>query len=268
VLWSRIVGVAAALAVGVAGSAAAVRLSGYDGPPAESAAIAAATTAIGRAPADRPGGVVVCDFWCPEYDGDNVASYDSAPDRTDVVTVTYDLTGSSAAEVEAAAADRLRAAGWRAGPDGFFARDGLRLNPQIQDTPSGVRATVVLSKGVSAPAVALALAGLLAGAVLGWLLVAAGLRRHRLHGPVLRGVAGAVAAALVAITAIYLTRVVPMLVLTTVEGGWQPRDVQLAEFVLTAVPQVTLIVAGAGLVVLLLLTLPPRRAVPSPVPAG
>ena len=64
------------------------------GPPPEPAAVAAATTAIGRAPADRPAGVVICDFWCPEYDGDGVASYDSAPDRTDVVTVTYDLAGS------------------------------------------------------------------------------------------------------------------------------------------------------------------------------
>jgi hypothetical protein len=268
-MWmSRVVGVAVALVVGVAGSAAAVRLSGYDGPPPESAAVAAVTTAMGQAPSDRPGDVVVCDFWCPEYAGDNVASYDSAPDRTDVVTVTYDLAGPNATEVEAAAAARLRAAGWQADPDGFFARDGLRLTPQIQNTPSGVRATVVLSKGVSAPAVALALAGLLAGAVLGWLLVAAGLRRYRLHGPVVRVVTLAVAAAIVAFAAIYLTRIVPMLVITTAEGGWQPRDVQLAEFVVTAVPQAALIVVAAGLVVLLLLALPPRRAVPSPVPVG
>jgi len=268
VLWSRVVGVAVALVAGVAGSAAAVRLSGYDGPPPESAAVAAATTAIGRGPADRPGGVVVCDFWCPEYDGDDVASYDSPPDRTDVVAVTYDLAGSTATEVEAAVANRLRAAGWQPHPDGFFARDGLRLTAQIQNTTSGVRATLLLSKGLSAPAVALAFAGLLAGAVLGWLVAAAGLRRYRMHGPVLRGVAGTVAALIVAVTTVYLLRVVPMLVFLTIEGGWQPRDVQLALFVLTVVPRVALIVAGAGLVVLFLLALPPRRAVASPVPAG
>jgi hypothetical protein len=161
----------------------------------------------------------------------------------------------------------LRAAGWRPGPDGIFTRDGLRLDPQIQNTPSGVRATVVLSKGVSAPAVALALAGLLAGAALGWLMVAAGVRRYRMHGPVLRGMAGTVAALIVVVTAVYLLRVVPMLVIMTAEGAWQPRDVQLAEFVLTAVPGAALIVGGAGLVVLFLLALPPRRVVASPLPA-
>jgi hypothetical protein len=99
---------------------------------------------------------------------------------------------------------------------------------------------VVLSKGVSAPAVALALAGLLAGAALGWLIVAAGLRRYRMHGPVLRGMAGSVAALIVAITTVYLLRVVP---------------------------SAALIVGGAGLVVLFLLVLPPRRVVASPLPA-
>ena len=262
--WARVVGVAVAVLAGLAGSAAAVRLSGYDGPPPESAAVAAATTAIGPAPADRPGGVVSCVWLCPEYNGDNVASYDSGPDRTDVVAVTYDLTGSDAAGVSAAAASRLRAAGWRAEGDGFFTRGGLRLNPQIQNTPSGVRATMVLSKGLSAPAVVLAVGGLLAGAVLGWLLAAAGARRYRLHGPVLRGVAGAVAALIVAGATVYALRVVPMLV----QMDWQPKDVQLAEFVVSAVPAAMWFLGGAALITLLLLALPPRRPLAAPLPAA
>ncbi|MEU8614805.1 hypothetical protein AB0C29_43150, partial [Actinoplanes sp. NPDC048791] len=31
---------------------------------------------------------MVCEFFCPEPDGDGVVAYDSAPDHTDVVAVT------------------------------------------------------------------------------------------------------------------------------------------------------------------------------------
>ncbi len=226
--WTAVVGVAAALIAGFAGSAAAVRLSDYPGAPGERAAVAAATTAIGQPPADRPGPVIVCDYWCPEYDGDGVVSYDAPADRTDVVTVTYDLPQTYAAAVEATARQRLAAAGWRAAADDRLTRDGLTLDLQIADTAGGVRATVVAAKAFSAAALALAVAGFLAGALLGGLIAVAAIRRHRRHGPVLRAVTATVAVAVATITLMSAAQLAMLAYHLSAEGAWQARDVQLA----------------------------------------
>jgi hypothetical protein len=204
--------------------------------------------------------VVVCDYWCPEYDGDGVVAYDAPADRTDVVTVTYELPQTFAAEVAAAARQRLTAAGWRGTTEDRLTRDGLTVDLQIADTAGGVRATIVTAKAFSAAALALAVAGFLAGALLGGLTAVAAVRRHRRHGPVLRGVTATVAAVVVTITLGYTAQVAMLAYRLTAEGEWRARDVQLAEFVLTVLPPVSIAVATAVLAALTLLALPPGRA--------
>ena len=259
--WTRVVVAAAALAGGFAGSAAAVRLSDYPGPPPVPAAVAAATAAIGRPPADRPGPVVECDFWCPEYDGDGVVAYDAPADRTDVVTVTYVLSQTRAADVEAAARQRLAAAGWRDAGDGRLARAGRTLDLHVDDTYRGAQATFVTAKAFSAAALALAVAGFLVGAAAGAAVAAAAARRHRRHGPTPRGVTGTIAGLFVLVTAVYTAQTALYAHRLSAEGRWQPRDVQLAEFVLTVLPPVPIAVATAVLAALALLALPPGRPV-------
>ena len=255
VTWARTVGVAAALVVGCLGSAAAVRLSGFPGPPAEADAVAAAVTAIGRQPIDTPGPVVVCRFYCPDYNGDAVVSYDAEPDHTDVVVVTYELPGTRAAEVEAAASARLTAQGWQPAPGGDLSRGGLVVSLQISDTAGGAQAMVVASKVVPVPARVLAAAGFLLGAMLGWLLIRAADRRFRWHSPARRALAGIPTVAATAVTMGYAT----LTVLLIAHGAPQLPDVQLAEFVLTVFPSLALAVGVAALVALVLVGLPRRR---------
>ena len=255
VTWARTVGVAGALIVGCLGSAAAVRLSDFPGPPAEADAVAAAVTAIGRTPVDTPGPVVVCQYFCPDYNGDAVVAYDAEPDHTDVVAVTYALTGTRATEVEAAARSRLTAAGWRAAPGGDLTRAGLVVGLQIRDTPGGAEATVVASKATSQPARVLAVAGFLLGAVLGWLLVRFADRRFRRHSPAMQALAGIPAVVATAVTMGYAT----LTVLLVASGGPQQPDVQLAEFVLTVFPSLATAVGIAALLALLVVVLPPRH---------
>lgn len=260
VTWARTVAVAAALIGGCAGSAAAVRLSDFPGPPAEATAVAAAVTAIGLRPVDTPGPVVVCDFWCPEPGDDAVVAYDSPPDRTDVVAVTYDLPGTAAAAVEAGARSRLAAQGWRAAGDDLT-RDGTVVDLQIADTVGGVRAAIVMSKEPSPAAFGLAATGFLAGAVLGWLLAGSARRRFRRHGTAVRLMAGTLTAAVTAVSLGYAA----VTVLFLAHGGPQLPGVQLAEFLLTAIPALTTATAVAVLVALLLIALPPRpRDGPAP----
>lgn len=254
VTWVRVAGVAAALITGCLLSAAAVHVSGFPGPPAESDAVTAATTAMGRPPIDTPGPVVVCDYWCPEYAGDNVVAYDSPPDRTDVVAVTYSLPQGRAAETEFAARVRLEDAGWQSRSDGTLTRDNLVLGLQITDTPSGVQATVVASKAVSPLAVTLAVAGFLIGAALGWLVAAGAARRFRRHGDSVRALAGTLTVVVIAVTFGYATTAVLLLY----NGGAWP-DAQFAEFLLTVFPSISIAVVTATVVVLALIALPPRR---------
>jgi len=255
VTWARTIGVAGALIAGCLGSAAAVRLSGFPGPPAETDAVAAAVTAIGQRPVDTPGPVVVCEFYCPDYDGDAVVSYDAEPDHTDVVAVTYELYGTRAAEVEAAARTRLAAAGWRTGPGGDLTRAGLVVGLQISDTAGGVQAIVLASKVTPARARVLAAAGFLLGAALGWLLVRGADRRFRRHQPAMRALAGIPAVVATAVTMGYAT----LTVLLVASGGPQQPDVQLAEFVLTVFPSLAIAVGAAAALALVLVGLPPRR---------
>jgi hypothetical protein len=253
--WARTAGVAAALIVGCLSSAGAVRLSGFPGPPAEADAVAAAVTAIGQRPGDTPGPVVVCEFFCPEPNGDGVVSYDSAPDHTDVVAVTYDLPRTSAAVVEQAARERLAADGWRSQPDGDLTRAGLVLNLQIADQAGGVRAIVVAAKATSTAAKVLAVGGFLVGAGLGWLLAGAACRRLRWRGPAVSLLAGTLAVLVTAVTMGYAA----IAVMLTAHGGPQPPGVQLAEFLLSVFPALTTGVLAAAVAALLLAVLPARR---------
>ncbi|GID97960.1 hypothetical protein Adi01nite_73720 [Amorphoplanes digitatis] len=260
--WARAAAVAAALIVGCLGSAAAVRAGDFPGPPGEAAAIAAATTAVGLEPAGPSGAVVVCDYWCPDPGGEGVVSFDSPPDHTDTVAVTYDLSPAAAAEVEAAARSRLEVAGWRPGPDGELTRDGLAvLLPVAADMPAGVRVTVVVSKTVPPSAVALAAAGFVLGAILGGLLAARAARRFRRQGDAVRALAGTLTVLVTAVTFGYATTAALFLQ----HGGWPP-DVQLAEFLLTVFPKMSIAVLAAAVAALALIALPPRRETPDPRP--
>jgi hypothetical protein len=254
VTWARTVGVAGALIVGCLGSAAAVRLSGFPGPPAEAPAVAAATTAVGHRPFDTPGPVVVCQFYCPDFGGDGVVSYDAPPDHTDVVAVTYELAGTSAAVIEAGARTRLAEQGWRKRSSDTFTRGDLVVGLQIRDTPGGVQATVLASKATPPLAWALAVTGFLLGAALGWLLVRWAGRRFARHSPAMRALAGIPAVAATAVTLGYAT----LTVLLVAHGGPQQPEVQLAEFVLTVFPALATAVVVAALAALLLVGLPPR----------
>ncbi|MFI7546603.1 hypothetical protein [Actinoplanes sp. NPDC049599] len=259
VTWARTVGVAGALILGWLGSAAAVRVSGFPGPPAEADAVAAAVTAIGRQPIDTPGPVVVCDYFCPDATGEGVVSYDSEPERTDVVAVTYHLRGTGAAAVEAAARSRLAAQGWRAAPRGDLTRGGLVVGLQVRDTPDGAEAIVVAAKATPVGAKVLAVAGFLLGAALGWLLVRAADRRFRRHSPARRALIGIPAVVATAVTLGYAT----LAVMFVLHSGPQPAGVELAEFVLTVFPSLALGVGAAAALALTLVALPPRRG-----PAG
>lgn len=162
VTWARTVGVATALIVGCLGSAGAVRLSGFPGPPAEADAVAAAVTAMGQHPVDTPGPVVVCEFFCPDYTGDGVVAYEAEPDHTDLVEVTYELFGTYADVVEPAAASRLTAAGWRALPGGDFTRGGLGYATLAMWVIGGVQFADFLLTVFPSLAIAVAGAGLAA----------------------------------------------------------------------------------------------------------
>ncbi|MET0491512.1 MAG: hypothetical protein ABW000_00130 [Actinoplanes sp.] len=254
----KLFGLVMAVLAGSVLSAVAVHLSAYPGPPSEQAAVAAATTAMGRPPLDTPGPVVVCDFWCPELGSDNVVSYDAPADRTDVVAVRYLVADSRASEVEAAARSRLTAAGWQPSADETLLRDGLRLTLQISNTPSGVDATIVAAKPASWAAVVLAVAGFALGAGLAWPAVAAARRRYHRHGPAIRGSVAVLAAVVSLLTLLWAAPLALLLGGIAAHNGWTPKDVQLAEFVLTARPWVapaTVVVLAAALILLLL---PPR----------
>ncbi|MET8147696.1 hypothetical protein ACIBSW_28870 [Actinoplanes sp. NPDC049668] len=263
VTWTRVAGVAAALIVGCLGSAAAVRAGDFPGPPGEPTAIAAATTAIGRPPAGPRGPVVVCDYWCPDPGGEGVVSFDSPPDHTDTVAVTYDLSPARAAEVEAAARARLEAAGWRPLPDGELTRDGLAVALQVADTPAGVRATVVAAKTVPPAAVAQAAAGFVLGTVLGGLLAARAAARFRRQSEAVRALAGTLTVLVIAVTFGYAITAA----LLVLHGGGRPPGVQLAEFLLTVFPKMSIAVLAAAAAALALIALPPRRKPRLPGPA-
>jgi hypothetical protein len=118
---------------------------------------------------------------------------------------------------------------------------------------------VVADKAVSPAAVVLALGGFAVGAVLAGPVVAAGVRRYRRHGPAVRASVSALAWALTVLTVLWAAPLAVLLGGLVAQGGGQAKDVQLAEFVLTAQPWVvpaTVVLLAAALVLLLL---PPRR---------
>jgi hypothetical protein len=260
---ARLTGVAVALLVGLLGSAAGTRISSYAGPPPESAAVAAAQTAIGERPADIPGPTIRCDFWCPEWNGDNVVSYDSPPDHTDVVAVSYDIPADRVPTVVAGARERLAAAGWHLstseGDDHQEGvRDGLEITVQSPRGPDTPTVTVLVAKTFSVSAVALAVLGLLVGALAGWLVHAWAVQRLRRHRAAVRLVVVPVCALLSAAVALITLATVNYAVLMTVEGGWTPKDVQLADFVLVLFPTATITLVATALALLALIATPPR----------
>jgi hypothetical protein len=269
---ARMAGVAVAVLAALLGSAAGTRISGYPGPPPEPIAVAAAETAIGQRPTDVPGPTVVCDYWCPEWNGDNVVAYDSPPDHTDVVTVAYDIPRDRVGEVVTTARERLAAAGWQLTTDvgaqsQRATRDGLSLAVQSGADAGSPPVFVLVSKAFSATALALAVLGLLVGALTGWLIHAWAVQRYRRHRAVVRFTVAPVCVLMTVVTALIGLATANLAVMLTIEGGWAPKDVQLADFVLVVFPQATVVLVSTALVLLALVATPPRGRAAVTAPA-
>jgi hypothetical protein len=269
---ARLAGVAVAVLAALLGSAAGTRVSGYPGPPSESVAVAAAETAIGERPTDVPGPTVHCAYWCPEWNGDNVVAYDAPPDHTDIVAVSYDIPAARVAEIVATARERLAAAGWQletaVGAESQRAhRDGLTLTVQSGAGDGTPAVSVLVSKALSATALTLAVLGLLIGALIGWLIHAWAVQRYRRHRAAMRFVVAPVCTVLTVVTALIGLSTADLAVMLTIEGGWAPKDVQLADFVLIVFPQATAVLIATALALLALIATPPRGRVAVTAPA-
>jgi hypothetical protein len=258
---ARLVGSSVAVLAAFLGSAAATHLTGYPGPPPESVAVAAAETAVAQRPTDIPGPVVHCDYWCPEWNGDNVVAYDSPPDRTDVVMISYDVPAARADEVEAAARQRLSAAGWqvRTGADQQWIearRDGLEIDVRTSQASPTVQ--VLVSKAFSVPAAVLAVLGFVIGALAGWLVHAWAVQRHRRHRAAIQLPIAAACVVFVLVGPLTALATANYLIRQTIDGHWSPKDVQTAEFILVLFPQATPVLAALALGALALIATPPR----------
>ncbi|MEV6637653.1 hypothetical protein AB0M54_43680 [Actinoplanes sp. NPDC051470] len=231
----RAVVAAVAVLTGFAGSALAVRVSGYPGPPEQVAAVAAVSSSVGRAPSATTGPTVHCSFWCldPAVPVEGVVSYDSPPDRTDVTTVTFTSPGPSGPPGTSGALDTSPRAG---------------LTLALADEPgNGAAFSVIVAKSLSVPAVVLAVAGLLIGGAAGGLASHRLLRRHRRHSRGRRAITEVLISITAAAAAGYAALTVMLIANNTATGRWRPTDVQTAEFILTAFWPATLaaVVAGA-----------------------
>nr|MDT0661446.1 hypothetical protein [Micromonospora sp. DSM 115978] len=240
-------------------------------PPELATALAAVDVAVGEQPRDVPGPVVVCDYWCPEWDGrDDVVAYDAPVDRTDFVRIVFDPPSEQALAMATAAHQRLVAAGWRI--DGlvrqgdqvgsFQAVDGrtrlsVTANAAVpQDTASFA---LVVSNDISAPVVLAVAAGSVGGLLLGWLGCGWVLRRFRLHRtPVRFGLAVAgVPALLIALLASGVA--VVLLVAVSAEDEWTATDVRLPALLVTLAWPVFLTFAAVVVVSSALAALPSHR---------
>ncbi|WP_155372558.1 hypothetical protein [Catellatospora vulcania] len=263
---ARLLTAVCALYAALAGMALAVLAGPYPGPPAAQDALAAATTAFGRAPQGAPGLAVDCDLACPDVKGAHeMVVFDHSEDRTDTVVVWADPAVADLAQAQA----RLAAAGWSADPvvgevsglRSFDAvRDGLSLSVSLPPpTESDARAVLVVSKRPTASVVTAALAGALAGAAVGWLAVVWALQRRRRHGPALR-LASALAGAPFALVATVTLGYALLWAVTPVLTGAPVNAVAVPLALLTLLPAVTVAAAGSAVLCCALLALPGRGA--------
>lgn len=179
-------------------------------------------------------------------------------------------------------AGRLAAAGWSVRPASggrelSASRDGLVVHVQLTHGPGAAPAdetffSVTIVQDEPGPLPAALAAGWLAGAVGGWLLVAATAYRVRRHGPVVRVFAGLLTAG--ALTAILL----PTLVACTMMLGFAAPDrfpvAPWTGYTLWPLDRMTLLAAVATVGVVTLSVVPPQwqaaapAADPGPRPAG
>jgi hypothetical protein len=241
-------------------------------PPELTAALAAAEIAVDRDPRDVPGPVVVCDYWCPEWDGrDDVVVYDAPVDRTDFVRIVFDPPPEQALTMATAAHERLVAAGWRI--DGLVRQgDRVRLFEAVDgDTRLSVTANpavpadtaslaLVVSKDLSARVVLAVSAGLVGGVLLGWLGCGWVLRRFRLHRTPVRLALAATGLPALLLALLVSGVIVVMVVAVTAEDEWAATDVRFPALLVTLAWPVVLAFAAAAATAAGLAALPIRRA--------
>ncbi|HEX8630096.1 MAG TPA: hypothetical protein VF755_18210, partial [Catenuloplanes sp.] len=236
-----------ALWVALAAAAGSVLLTSYPGPPSTARAIAAAAVAVPGAPPDVPGPVVHCDIICPEWDGrDSVVAFDAPADRTDRVVVSYAPPAREAPAIVTRARERLAEAGWDVtsllvqndGIASFEASgDGLSLWVTAWPTgSSGDTVSIVVSKGFSAAAVAALAAGFPGGLLAGWLLATWMLQRRRRLSRTRQAAISAAVIPLLMVAVATVAQTPLFLLAKAADDGFTPNDVQIPQFVLSALP--------------------------------
>jgi hypothetical protein len=257
---------------GLAGATAAVHLTAYPGPPTEARALAAAAVALPERPRDRPGPVVSCDYWCPEWTGgEDVVAYDGPLDRTDHALVVYGPSPERVADRVARAHARLAAAGWAVRPvstlgNGFgqftATGAGVRLTVTGRAATGGASHVIdiVVTKGFSRAAVVADVLGFLSGASVGWLLTAWVMQRRRRQHPGLRAATLLTSLPTLLFAALTWYGTTNVLVANVVEGGLaDPNSVLLPGLPFIVFPAVTVAAGAAAIVTTALSALPTSR---------
>ena len=249
---ARLVGVAVLVLTAGVGSALAVRLSDYPGPPTR----AAAATVAGTATGSSPGELMICTWRCPGPPD----PADVPPEHLDVAIASYDARTAGLS----GAGTRLAAAGWRTVRREPAELEAVREGLRVTLYATGDRTFVVVSKNATATAVSLAAGGFLAGALSGWLVHVWAVQRYRRHRRAVRATVLAAAGVIVLVTGWLAMRAALLGLLLTVERDWGPDGTPPGEFALLMLPGPYL--AAAGILALGALALPtgrgpqPRRA--------
>jgi hypothetical protein len=197
--------VAAAVAVfaGVTGCslAATATAAAFASPPTEDEAVAVSELAMGQRPRNVPGPAVACTYFCPNdwvIDGDQVMTFDEPFEENqgvDHVTIVYWTSTDDLGSMVSQAWARLAANGWSLdgarelgeGAQAFRAsKDGLFVDLVTTRDQTFPSVFLHVERDLPAVVVAAGVAGLLGGLLIGWMLAAWTMQRHRRHHAVVQ----------------------------------------------------------------------------------
>ena len=244
-----------------------------------------AQVALAQPPRNLPGPVVPCTYFCPNdwtSGGDQVVTFDEPFEENagaDQVTVVYWAPLDQVASTVAQARARLAADGWdvgepnvQAGGVAFFTASKADLSVDLVATRDATLPSVFLRVERDLPAVVpvAGVAGLIGGLLVGWMLAAWVLQRHRRHQVLVR-----VATVLWGLPTLVLMFLVEALTANFLLAlGLGRPDLPLAALPLLPAfavsgfvfaPMIALVIGAVVLVNLLLAALPTRPAhVPGP----